>query len=400
MKSKVKLIKILSFLIAVLFILSACVNEKTITAKYSRNTAIFNTMSTFYVYDDFTTQKSLDKYETVWQKAQNLLLEIENTMSSLIESSDISKFNELSFGESVKISNMTAEVIKIAKTAYELTDGYFDPTVYPLVDLWGFTPRFSESVFEVTEKYDRERNFDGSYDLPDEKYISAFTKLIGFDKVELSGNESDGYFLTKNIPSVVVDGITYNAKIDLGGIAKGYACDIVSRLMTSNDYYYGYFSCGTSSIALLKSGSKNATDEYFQLGIKKPRSTNIEGDTYLSVLSKDISVSSSGDYEKYYKIDGKIYCHIISPKTGYPLNVKENYEENISTVTLLSDNAALLDALSTAVTLMPIEKAKTFLAEKLPSYKAFIVTTINSDLFVWTNQTEGFTITDQNYNLK
>lgn len=393
-----KRIRVASVILSVLFLLAGCVKTSD-NFRYKREGDIFGTISLMYIYDDFSTVKAENRLESVWNEAEELLQTIENAVSVSVKGSDIYNFNEIAFGESVKISSVTAEIFLIAKEAYKKSGGIFDPTVYPLVDLWGFSPRFAESSYVPTEKYDRTENSDGSFSLPSEKYIEAFRSLVGFDKVELSGNETDGYYLKKNIEPVTVDGVTYQGKIDFGGIAKGYAADKIINLMKQNGYYKGYFSCGRSSIAFLENGGKSATDGNFDLKITKPRTTSVDGETYAKIKIKNASVSSSGDYEKYYVVDGKTYCHVIDAKSGYPIHSIEGENEKIIAATLIGDDAGLLDALSTATLAMTLSDAKKFLSEN--DVDGIICFEREGKLFVYTTlKSNEIEIEDENYILE
>ena len=252
-----KKVRALTSIILALVLLSAC--GKAEKFLYKRDVETFNTSSLLFVYDDFSEKKNTEKLDSAWNEVEDILKNVEDLVSVDKTDSDVYRFNIASFGEKVEISETTKELFLIAKEAYALSGGLFDPTVYPLVDLWGFSPRFSDD-YTPTEKYDRKRSSDGSLPLPSDEYVEAFRSLVGFDKIELI-EESDKNYLFKGIESVTVDGVTYEAKIDFGGIAKGYAADKVLALMKDYGYAEGYFSCGTSSIAFLESGNERATED-------------------------------------------------------------------------------------------------------------------------------------------
>lgn len=349
--------RIILSLILSLFLLTSCGSSEYF--RYKRDVESFNTSSLLYIYDDFAKSSAENNFESVWDKIEKTLNEIENAVSVDIEGSDIYRFNNAKCGEKVPVSSLTAKVFIKAKSIYEKSDGKYDPTVFPLVDLWGFSPRFSND-YKAEKPYDRKQNDDGSIPRPDEKYIEAFKKLIGFDDIVLI-EENGEYFLVKNIEAVVVDGVYFEAMIDFGGIAKGYAADVALDILKEAGYTQGYFSCGTSSIAFLENGGKSAEDNCFDLSIRKPRTSNGSGSSYAEIKVKNLCVSSSGDYEKYYEIDGVRYCHIIDPQTGYPINSQKSDEAYIMCVTLVGENASELDGLSTAVMTMSLKEAKSFL---------------------------------------
>ena len=84
--------------------------------------------------------------QTIWQEVKATLARIEQAVSVSDASSDVARFNTLQFGEETAVSSDTAAMLKIAMLIHEQTDGLYDPTVYPLIDLWGFSPRFNEQV--------------------------------------------------------------------------------------------------------------------------------------------------------------------------------------------------------------------------------------------------------------
>lgn len=386
-----KKIRMLTSIILALVLLSAC--GKAEKFLYKRDVETFNTSSLLFVYDDFSNKKNAEKLESVWSEAEDILKNVENLVSVDKESSDVYRFNIASFGEKVEISETTKELFLIAKEAYTLSGGLFDPTVYPLVDLWGFSPRFSDD-YTPTEKYDRKRSSNGSLPLPSDEYVEAFKSLVGFDKIELI-EEGGKNYLFKGIESVTVDGVTYQAKIDFGGIAKGYATDKVLTLMKDCGYAEGYFSCGTSSIAFLESGSERATDKTFELDIRKPRQTDENGNSFASLRIKNACVSTSGDYEKYYVTGGVRYCHVINPETGRPINA-DGATKKIMSVTLIGKNAALIDALSTAVIEMSVFEAKEFLFKN--KLEAVVSYEEGGEYKVFTTlQKNDVTIKDENF---
>jgi thiamine biosynthesis lipoprotein len=242
--------------------------------------------------------------------------------------------------------------------------------------LWGFTPRFNTGQYAPSLAYDRVRTETG-FKLPESRYIEAFLKLVDFSKIRLSGDAQSGYTLTKLIQPGQVDGVDYQAQLDFGGIAKGYAVDRVNRLLQDRGYAYGSFSCGGSSIALLKNASKRSLENgtyRFALGLRKPRNSASTEDIYMSVATKDVLLSSSGDYDHCYVVDGVIYSHIIHPRTGYPMNTPvSGNQKGMAVLTLLSDMAGYSDALTTALCLLDFDAALRFMNEKLHNAQVVLV---------------------------
>ena len=272
-----------------------------------------------YTTDYFETVSMLVLYDTpnapqVWEEVKAILAEIEEAVSVSLEGSDITRFNRAEAGEEVPISPITAEIVQIAQEAYRLTGGLYDPTVFPLVDLWGFSPRFNQNTYQKLMPYDRDYT-GGSLPLPSEADIRALLPLVGLDKIELIDSER-GYALVKRTTAVTMDGAVIQAQIDLGGIAKGYACDRVMELLRRKGYREGYFVCGGSSMAFLS----RPNGEDFTVSAGKPRPGDSDGTDYARMRIRETTLSSSDDQSHYYQWENTVYCHIIDPRTGWPLN--------------------------------------------------------------------------------
>lgn len=270
---------------------------------------------------------------------------IANTQYS---TSDVYKFNNAKSGETIDIEEQTAAMIQTAKEMYELTGGAYNPAVYRLVDLWGFSSR----TYYVNGNlpYDREWVKTGEYSYgyppPDEKYIEAFMKLCNFNTVELNYDDTRKVWtLTKNCPSVTVDGVTYEQWIDLGGIAKGFAVDKVKEILADNGIEHYFINAAQSSMAM----TTTEDGKSFGLAITNPDS--MFGGYYSAISVQNCNLSTSGLYVRYYNYGGKTYSHIIDGKTGYPVETK------ISTITIVSDSSvgdssAQNDCLTTALTVL------------------------------------------------
>ena len=273
------------------------------------------------------------------------------------------------------VSPMTAQAFMIARSMYEKTDGYYNPAVFPLVDLWGFSPRFTFGTDEV-RPYDREWT-DGAFALPDEAYIEGFMRLADMDGVALEGDEAAKKRLQISTRPGTADGVTYQAQIDLGGVAKGYAVDLVAAMMQEAGIAYGYFSCGSSSIRLFRSASHTSrqnNDPAYRLQVRIPRETEATKDAYALIRVMDQALSSSGDYDHNYIAGGNLCCHIINPFTGYPINfTKDGVQQGVCTATILSGSAAEDDALTTALCAMGPARAIDYINEHLRDQSAALV---------------------------
>lgn len=310
--------------------------------RYSRTFYAFGTEATFALYSDFDSKEAQDEAIALGKQIEQVLTSLENKLSVSVEGSDIYNFNAADPGARVEISEDTYNVLELALELYEETDGAYNAGVYYSVDLYGFAARADDVVLP----YDRD---DVSKQLPEQKYVSAFCELSqSFGDISLES--ADGkYYVVKPEKTVTVEGDSteYSLKIDLGGIGKGYTVDVIDKMMEDAGYSDSYISFGSSSWNI--NGSATSEDGKWDLGFRDPRGSIV--DYYFSVRLKDSAVSTSGDYEQYYEIDGKRYCHIINPATGSPI------QTGIITATCLGGTAAEADARTTALCAMGLEKA-------------------------------------------
>ena len=240
--------------------------------------------------------------------------------------SEIYKLGECSGESWVEVSDETAEVLALAKSYYELSGGYFDVTSAPIVELWNVT--------------------SGGY-YPEKSEIEQALNLTDGSKLLLDGNMA--YLSQKGM------------KVDLGGIAKGYIADKVKKLLQDNGVEHGIIDLGGNILTV--GGKSNEAD--FTIGVQDPLKER--GTILMKVAANDISLVSSGIYERYFEYDGKIYHHIIDPFTGAPS------ESDLSGATVISSQSVDGDALSTICILLGSEKALE-LIENLEDVEAVLVT--------------------------
>ena len=231
--------------------------------------------------------------------------------------SDVYRYNMAQQGETIEISYETYDMLLLAREMYDVTGGAFNPAVYRLVDLWGFSSRiYSNGKFGLS--YDRKVSadefFNNGYPLPDEKYIQAFSKqaFTDFSQQAVTVSEHDGkYYVTKNVAAAVVNGEKFEQWIDLGGIAKGYATDLARAMIAQLNIDRFYVNAGSSSIATGYEYDGSNT----KLGMENAFRT------YTTLLQVDVgksSISTSGQNIRKYAVDGVEYSHIIDGVTGAP----------------------------------------------------------------------------------
>lgn len=275
---------------------------------------------------------------------QQIIEEVQAAVDVTDGTSDLARFNAAADDEPVSVSALTYDMVATARACYDLTGGLYDPTAYWAVDLWGFLPRKEGTSMP----YDRTPAADGALPLPDERYIAAFAALADMRKVELLA-EDGTYRLVKHGSATVVEGVTYYTRLDLGGIAKGYVIEKIRAYAQAHGIDKGYVSFGSSSLLLLANRKGKAWD----LSLTHPRQ---EGATYCTMPAMDVAVSTSGDYQNYYRVDEVRYCHLLDPRTGRP------NASDLMTVTVLGGDACVGDALSTALTVGGLDSLKAFAA--------------------------------------
>jgi thiamine biosynthesis lipoprotein len=355
--------------------------DATLSSRRKTSLEHFGSVSSLLVFDDFRSEAAGTRFEATWAEIDGLWAELDRRVSLEVEDSDISRFNEAGAGEGVAISPLTAELVRKAIELYRFTDGAFDPAVANLVDLWGFSPRFRKKDARKAV-YDRPPNPDGSLPLPDPRYVEAFRRLADFSAVVLSGDAESGYRLTKKSGDLVLDGLRYTLKIDLGGIAKGFGADKALEILKRRGYVYGYVNLGMSSLQLLKrdvseKGARGAN--LWAVGMSNPEDRS---EDYLEIYGKDTGVSTSGT-DLHYSLGGRVYSHIIDPTTGEPTT------SGIVSVTILGREAAQDDALTTALCVMGREGAEAFMRRKLGASKVAILARGEAGLELITNMADG-----------
>lgn len=249
--------------------------------------------------------KDINSSKKVLYHAFKEIERIDSLLAWQIPTSEISKINSAAGKSPVKISYETYSILERSLTYSVSSDGIFDITVGPLTQLWGFN------------------GDDEPTTVPDKKAIDSCLLLVGYKDLILNSGDTSAFLKRAGM------------SIDLGGIGKGYAIDRASDVLKKNGLTSFLFNAGGD---VLVSGFKS-TDQNWIVGIKDPRND----DKLLgSVELTDKSIATSGDYERYFEIDGKRYHHIIDPMTGYPSSCSVS-------VSIIAETAERADVLATTV---------------------------------------------------
>lgn len=252
------------------------------------------------VYDKTLTDK-------VKGDISSLLFSLENEFSINNENSVVYKINN---NIPYSLSKRAIEVFSLSKYYWDFTNKKFNPAVYPLNKLWRFgAGNQVENKDFVPPTQDRINQILDS-------------GVLDFSTFNVKDNQA-------------VKGHA-NQQIDLGGILKGYATDLVMDLLLENGYTSGYVSMGSSSICLLNTE---------KLAIRHPLDKSKLILTLDTSDMHNVSVSTSGDYEKYYDYNGKRYSHIIDASIGAP------YDTGIKSATVICKDGSFADSLTTALCL-------------------------------------------------
>ncbi len=306
---------------------------------------------------------------TVFRKAFNLISEYENMLSRNIETSEISLINKNAGKFPASVSEDTLYAIKKGLEYSVLTEGLFDISIGPLVTLWGIG---TESARLPTDP-----EIKKAVELTDYKKI-----FITADKIKSPGFQADSQSAeVKTTEGGLDDSRTNNAitagdavpagesvflgkegmAIDLGAVAKGFIADKVLELFEANGVKSAIINLGGN---VLLFGSKPGGIP-FKIGIQNP--FDVRG-SYLGIIkASDISIVTSGIYERYFEADGKKYHHILNPKTGYPV------ENDIMGISVITGKSIDGDCLSTSLFMLGSVKAID-LVENLENTEAVIIT--------------------------
>ncbi len=257
----------------------------------------------------------------------SLLQVFNQSLSTYIPNSEISQFNQTdSF--SFK-SPYFLPALKVAKEVYQMTDGAFDPSIGPLIDVWGFGP--------------------GKQEQHDSTFIDSLRNMVGYDKIlfdEKSVSKKD-----------------HRVTISFSASAKGYGVDVVAKYLESKGIENLFVEIGGE---VRVKGINKANGKQWTIGILDPDSDEITQFQYAIVTLKDRSMATSGNYFNYHEVDGIKYGHTIDPKSGFPIR------HHLLSASVFTENCETADALATAFMVMGTKKTIEFL-EAHPQYDAFLI---------------------------
>lgn len=260
------------------------------------------------------SRESIDKTMNMLDEIKNEIKAMDDLLSIYKENSEISRLNDLAGISEMKVSSLTYDILKMAQNFEKATSHNFDISLQPLIRLWG-----------IGKKNDF---------VPTDEEITQILKNRMNDYLVLDDEKQTAYL--KNL----------NQKIELGAIAKGYGADLAICILKKHEVQNALLNFG---------GTIYCIGEPKKIGIQNPFKQTGE---WLGILTlENAAAVTSGYYEKFFMKAGHCYHHIFDPQTGKPS------DNNLAGVTVIGSNAASLDAISTAVYVLGIEKGYMLLQE-------------------------------------
>jgi thiamine biosynthesis lipoprotein len=249
----------------------------------------------------------------------------------------INKINKSS--QSVEVSQEIFSLIETCIRYSAISKGSFDPTITPLLDIWGFGK--------------------GKYRIPSVQEVNDNLPLVNYRKIKLDSKEDRVY-------------LPQSMSIDLGGAAKGFIVDKGLTKLKQMSYKSIYINAGGN----IRVEEKNIPEErLWKIGIRKPENANQIFEKYIVGLSTG-SLATSGNYERYFTRNGKRYSHLINPRTGYQVR-------DLKSVTIYGPTALQADIFSTAIFVMGWDDGRNFI-KNFPKIEGFLV----NDNEIWIS--DGF----------
>lgn len=325
------MMRILFVLVSCLTIIACTSNQTQEKTTFKKEQIVGETMGTNFMvtYLDSTGANFTNEL-------QQLLIEINDAVSTYIPSSEISTFNQ---NDSLMVASDGHFVrnFLLAQQIYQQTGGWFNPSVMPLVNFWGFGYTKKEMAKDVAETT-----------------VDSLLQLVQFDSIAVVKGEATHHFYKK----------ISHLELDFSAIAKGDAVDEVGRFLESKGIHNYFVEIGGE----VRARGRTISGYHWRTGIRKPKEGSAVNELQVAIELDNIALATSGNYENYYedKSTGQKYAHTINPHTGYP------ERNSLLSASVFAKNCATADALATAFMGMGVDKAFE-LAEKLEGVDVYLV---------------------------
>ena len=283
-----------------------------------------------YIADsDSPSKKTMD------EGTQQVLKDINQLMSTYIPDSELSRFNVLTTQEQwFPISKQTWEVISMSLDISRMTEGRYDVTVGPLVDLWGFGK-------------------DPHQTPPTSDQLENMMNQVGYQSLELQVEPP----ALKSVPS---------REVNLSSIAKGYAVDQLAQWLEAQGIHQYLVEVGGE----MRVSGKKTDGSPWRIAVESPVANDRKIHKVLEL--ENVAIATSGNYRNFFDWEGVRYSHVLDAKTGWPV------KHQLASVTVIADNCAKADGLATALLVMGLEDGMA-LAKKENIMALFIAQTIHED---------------------
>ncbi|MCP4439552.1 MAG: FAD:protein FMN transferase [Aureispira sp.] len=334
-----------SFLVTTLLVLLVgCENDPT-PPKPDVNKLHGKTMGTTY---SITYRDSLG--QDFKPEVNSLLQAINQEVSTYIKDSKISVFNTSETLELEKTTEHFVRNFNRAKEIYQKSNGWFNPTVMPLVNYWGFGYTEKRAVEDV-----------------DSSIVDSLVQLVVFDSIQLS-DAGEKWLVQKTNAAI---------QLDFSAIAKGDAVDAIGLLLEKK----GIVSYVVEIGGEVRARGKTPKGYPWRAGINVPSEDAALNELQAAIELKQKSLATSGNYRNFHEVNGQKYAHTINPQTGYP-------EKNrLLSASVIAENCATADAFATAFMAMGLDKAWV-LVNQLPEVEAYFIYSDENGAFQ-TKHSEG-----------
>ncbi len=334
---------LITIFLCCIFILTACnaSPSPSQTGPIKKSEFLLGTICEITLYDKTD--------EKIFSEAFSKVLEIEKKMTiNNAETSEILKLNQAAGKESVKLSPETFLVLERGLYYSGLTEGAFDITIGPLIKLWNIGTDYAA--------------------VPDADKLNQAMNLVDYKKLHLD---------KKNLSAMLEQ---EGMKVDLGAIAKGFAADEVSKVLSKNGVKHAIINLGGNILTL----GGNTNGNPWKIGVQNPFDTRGEFVGIMNLSSE--TIVSSGTYEKFFEENGKFYHHMLDTRTGYPA------DNGLNSVSIVTPKSIDGDGLSTSTFLLGLDKGME-LIEKLDGVEAVFITN-DKKVYVSSGLKNNFTITN------
>lgn len=256
-------------------------------------------------------------------KIADLLAEVNAQMSTYVEDSEISRFNAAPIDGWVPVSKALLHLVQASYKLHRLSDGAFDITVGPLVNLWGFGP---------IAKNNAQAEGASASPVPDARDIATAMRHVGLQHLQVRANPPALY---KSIP----------LSLDVSAMAKGYGVDVIADMLTARNLHNYLVEIGGE----IRVHGRNSQGQLWRIGIERPDSKTRSA--MYSIELAEGAIATSGNYRNFFMHEDALYAHIIDARTGWPM------QHELASVTVLADSGMYADGLATTLYTLGFDQA-------------------------------------------